>query len=179
MNRILLGYGTRYGTTRQIATEIADVLRARADVDLVDLKRERPPRNLIEYDLVVIGTGIQAGRWTSEAIKFIEKNRDSLAQLKIALFVVCGYAASPDKRHEAQAEYLDAIMARFPELKVVATGLFPGMFDMSKYSPLVRFIIKRMLPRHEMKSEHIPEVIDLRDMGMVRAWTEELVERFS
>jgi menaquinone-dependent protoporphyrinogen oxidase len=50
--------------------------------------------------LIVVGSGIQIGRWTGEPEDFLKKHQKELTSKKLALFVNCGSAAeklNPDK----------------------------------------------------------------------------------
>jgi menaquinone-dependent protoporphyrinogen oxidase len=177
-DRVLVGYGTRYGSTAETAEEMAKAAQEiGVEVDVIDLKKSAPPRPLQDYNLVVIGSGIQAGRWAKEPLKFIEKNLDALAKNRAAIFVVCGYAANPAKCEFAQIEFLNKIMEEYPSLAPVSTGLFPGVFDFSKYNFLMRSLVKRMLKSEMEPGEEIPDKIDLRDNERVREWITGLVQR--
>lgn len=177
-DRILIGYGTRYGSTAETAEEMAKAVQeAGAEADVVNLKKSAPSRSLQEYDLIVIGSGIQAGRWAKEPLKFIEKNLDTLAQNRVAIFVVCGYAAEPDKCEYAQIEFLNKIVEEYPALAPISTGLFPGVFDFSKYNFAVRALVKRMMKNRVGPDEEVPDKIDYRDNERVREWITGLVQR--
>jgi menaquinone-dependent protoporphyrinogen oxidase len=175
--RVLIGYGSRYGSTAETAEEMTKTAKeAGVQVDLVNLKKETPPSSLQDYDLVVIGSGIMGGRWTKEPLKFIEANIHALSQTKVALFVVCGYAASPDKCDMAQREFLDKIAEQYPGLSPISTGLFPGVFDFKKYNFAVRALVKRIAKQELEPGEEVPEKIDHRDWNLVRDWITGLVK---
>ena len=175
--RILIGYGTRYGSTAEIAEAMAKTAQeAGADVDLINLKKRKPPRSIEDYNLVVIGSGIQVGRWTKEPLEFIKKNLDTLSKAKTALFVVCGDAASPDKCDSAQIAYLDTILEEYPNLTPISTGLFPGVFDFSKYNFAVKSLVKSIVKKDLEPGEEVPEKIDFRDWEMVTDWITKLVK---
>ncbi|MHA1939852.1 MAG: flavodoxin domain-containing protein [Candidatus Thorarchaeota archaeon] len=174
--RVLIGYGSRYGSTAETADAMAKTVQeAGAQVDLVNLKKESPPNPLQNYDLVVIGSGIQAGRWTKEPMEFIKNNIHALSQTKVAIFVVCGYAASSDKYDFAQSEFLDKIIEQYPGLSPISTGLFPGVFDFKKYNFAVRALVKRLVKQEMEPGEEVPEKIDYRDWNLVRDWITGLV----
>lgn len=175
VERVLLCYGTRYGSTAEAAQEMSKAIQELGTrVDLVNLKNGPPSGPLHDYDLVIVGSGIQAGRWTKEPLDFISRNADALAKIKVALFVVCGSAGSPDTCQEAQTEYLDRIAASYPFLNVVSTGLFGGVFDFKKYNFAVRTLV-RSIVKKQMQGNEVPEVVDFRDLGKVRAWAAGLV----
>lgn len=146
-----------------------------ASVDAVEMKEGTLPAPLADYDLIAIGSGIQAGQWTKEPLKFMEENADELAKKKVALFVVCGDAGSPDRCDHAQTEYLDNIAARYPEIQPVSTGLFGGMFEFKKYNFVTRMIVTSIVKKRLPEGEKVPEVMDFRNWEQIREWITELV----
>ena len=176
MKRIAICYGSRYGTTTGIVEEMAAAAQeAGATVDTVNLKKERLPSPLSDYDFIVIGSGIAAGQWTKEPLKFMEKNAEELARRNVALFVVCGDPGDPARCSDAQAAYLDKIAAQYPGISPVSTGLFGGMFDFKKYNFLVRKLVQSIVRKNMPEGQELPEVIDFRDPEKVRNWIAELV----
>lgn len=174
--RVLIGYGSRYGSTAEVSEAMAKTAQeSGVQVDLVNLRKEKPTHPIEDYDLVVIGSGIQGGRWTKEPLELIKNNLDALSKTKVAIFVVCGYAASPDKCDMAQSEFLDKIVIEYPDLAPVSTGLFPGVFDFSKYNFAVKALVKSMVKKEMEPSQEVPEKIDFRDWDMVNDWITNLV----
>jgi len=143
---------------------------AGASIDAVDLKEGTLPAPLVDYDLIAIGSGIQAGQWTKEPLTFMEENAAELATKKVALFVVCGDAGDPSKCDEAQTMYLDNIAAKYPEIIPVSTGLFGGMFDFKKYNFVVRRLVKGIVKKTLNEGEEVPEVMDFRNWDQIREW---------
>ncbi|MHA2142169.1 MAG: flavodoxin domain-containing protein [Candidatus Thorarchaeota archaeon] len=175
--RVLIGYGSRYGSTAEIAEAMAKTAQKSGNhVDLINLRKEVPPIPLEDYSLVVIGSGIQTGRWTKEPLELIKNNLDSLSKTKVAIFVVCGYAASPDKCDFAQSEFLDKIVIEYPDLAPISTGLFSGVFDFSKYNFAVKALVKSMVKSQMEPGQEVPEKIDYRDWEMVNDWITKLVD---
>ena len=87
MNKALIVYGTRYGAPASTSEEIAKTLRQEGiEVQVVDAKKEKV-KDMTEYDLVIVGSGIQINRWTSESEAFLKKYQKELAKKKLALFV--------------------------------------------------------------------------------------------
>lgn len=148
---------------------------AGASIDAVDLNEGNLPAPLAEYDLIAIGSGIQAGQWTKEPLKFLEENAAELATKKVALFVVCGDAGDPAKCDEAQTMYLDNISAKYPEITPVSTGLFGGVFDFKKYNFVVRRLVKGIVKKTLTEGEEVPEVMDFRNWDQIREWITGLV----
>ena len=85
--RVLIVYGTRYGATKGTSEEIAKVFREEnLDVRLVNAKEEKV-KDITEYGLVVVGSGMAMGNWVSEAEDFIKKFQKDLENKKLALFI--------------------------------------------------------------------------------------------
>ena len=58
MIKILVAYGSRFGSTKEIAEYMTETLNEKGvDVDLYDVAKA--PSNIDEYDVVLIGSGIQ------------------------------------------------------------------------------------------------------------------------
>ena len=70
--KALIAYATRYGATTSTSEEIAKVLREQGiDVNVVNAKEEKI-KDITEYELVLVGSGIQIDRWTGEAEDFLK-----------------------------------------------------------------------------------------------------------
>ncbi len=175
--KVLLCYGSRYGTTTEVVQEMAKTAEGLgAKIDTVFLKKDRLPTSLLDYDLIIIGSGIQAGQWTKEPLKFIKNNLESLSKQKVALFVVCGYAGNPEKCDEAQLLYLDNISEKYPGLSPISTALIGGVFDFSKYNFAVRTLVKSIIKAQMPSGEEIPEKVDFRDWDKIRDWIQQLLQ---
>ena len=175
--RVLIGYGSRYGSTAEVAQEMGNVLQeSGAQVEVVDLRKDKPSGEIQDYDLVVIGSGIQAGRWTKEPLEFIRKNTERLSYMKVALFVVSGYATNPENHETVQTEYLDKIVEENPGLKPIATAFFAGVFDFKKHNFAVRRLVKSIVKNQMGPGEEAPDKIDSRDWDQIRGWAAGLLE---
>lgn len=177
MKKVLICYGTRYGTTTEVVQEMGNTARELGVyVDVVHLEKGIPFPEPEEYDLVIIGSGIQAGQWTKRPLKYIEEKLDSLSKTKVALFVVSGYAGNPDKVAEAQADYLDSMSEKYPGLNPISTALIGGMFEFNRYNLVIRALVKRIVKDQLPEDEEVPEKIDFRDWDMIRDWIKQLVQ---
>ena len=177
MNKVLIIYGTRYGTTTEVVQDMSNTARELgAQVDVVHLEKGIPFPEPEEYDLVIVGSGIQAGQWTKRPLQYIEQKLESLSKTKVALFVVSGYAGNPDKVVEAQTDYLDSMADKYPGLSPISTALIGGMFEFSRYNLVVRALVKSMVKKQMPPGEEVPEKIDFRDWDMIRDWIKELVQ---
>ena len=138
MAKALIVYGTRYGATEMTSKEIADVFRDQGlDVKVVNLKDEKV-KDISDYDLVLVGSGIKIKKWTKEPEKFLKKFQKELANKKTALFISCGakYPLDEDADVETELEYakthhLEEKAAKY-NLQPVALGLFGGVYNFNK-----------------------------------------------
>ena len=75
--KVLIVYGTRYGSTAEIAKELAILMEnqgiATQIVNLKEVKRKSWPL-IDEYDGILVGSSIKIGRWMKEPKKFLESN---------------------------------------------------------------------------------------------------------
>ena len=180
--RTLIIYGTRQGSTAKISKEIARVLReAGFDVKVINAKMEKP-QNISEYELVVVGSGVQMGKWAGEAEYFLKKFRKDLATKKVALFVSSAIVPMLKKRGEnveierARKRYLEDKAANY-SLNPIAMEIFGGMMDFNKMGFLARRTFGWLKPSFEATGykETKPGVYDTRDWNEVTEWAQKLV----
>ena len=174
---VLIGYGSRYGSTEEVAQDMANTLREMGiNADAIDLKKGAKELALDDYDLVILGSGILAGRWTKEPLNFIKKNLSTLLEKRVAFFVVCAYASKPEMCDTVQTVFLDKVVEKFPGLSPVSTAYFGGVLDLNKYNRIVRKMVESMVRKEADTDEEIPERVDFRDWDKIREWTRSLVQ---
>lgn len=159
--KILVGYATRYGSTREVAEFIAEVLRETGlDVDLHQL---REVNTLEGYKAVVMGAPFYMFKWLKDAPKFLSRHQDALANMPVAVFALGPTEASetPESKPEVFAQ-LDKALDGFPWLAPVDQALFGGKFDPAKLKFPMSIFMGQM------------PASDIRDWDRIRAWTEGL-----
>jgi menaquinone-dependent protoporphyrinogen oxidase len=181
--KALIVYGTRYGATAGTSEEIAKILRGEGfDVKVSNLKEEKI-RELSEYDLVVLGTGLQLGRWTGEAEDFLKKFKTELDNKKFALFVST-MKTVPEREGNAKglAEDrkwdLDDKIIKW-NLHPMSVGFFGGVINFNEMNFVARKTfgsIKKRLEAAGFK-ESEPGVYELRDWDEIRKWAKELAQK--
>jgi menaquinone-dependent protoporphyrinogen IX oxidase len=150
------------------------------DVRVVNAKEEGV-KSIAEYDLIVVGSGIQVHKWRSEPEKFLKDFRKELAGKKLALFVCCGSAAQAEKEGKpelaetARKRYLEEKAAKYG-LQPVATGLFGGVYNFNTLSWIARKGIEASKATAGYK-ETRPGVYDTRDLDAIRSWAKELAQK--
>ncbi len=71
MTNVLIVYGTLYGATANTSEEISKKLTQKGlHVKIVNLKKGKV-KDITEYELIIIGSGIQMNKWTKEPEKFL------------------------------------------------------------------------------------------------------------
>jgi menaquinone-dependent protoporphyrinogen oxidase len=181
----LIVYGTRTGTTANTAELIAESLQKEGlTVKVVDAKKEKV-KDITGFDLVVVGSGVQIGKWTGEADDFLKKQQKELASKKLALFVCCG-AATPLSEGEQKTKEMDTGRQKYLEdktvqynLKPVALGYFGGCYDFNKMSWLFKKTLGSIKPKLEAAGYKPNEdgAYDLRNLDEIRAWAKELAKQ--
>ena len=185
MPKSLIIYGTRTGATANTSEVIAEELRKEGlSVKVVDAKKEKV-KDISEYDLVVVGSGVQIGKWTGESDDFLKKHQKELASKKLALFVSCG-AATPLSEGEQKTKEIDNGKQKYLEEKAaqynltpVALGYFGGCYDFEKMSWFFKKTLGSLKPKLEAAGYKPKEdgVYDLRDLEGIRAWAKELAKQ--
>ena len=181
--KALIVYGTRYGATASTSKEIAAIMRIEGiEVRVVNAKEEKV-KDIAEYDLVIVGSGIQIFRWTSEPEDFLKKFQKELATKKVALFVSAGAAAiaeregKPEEVETAKKKYLQEKALKY-NLQPVALDLFGGVYDFNKWPWWARKA--KPMTKQQLESAGFKEtngIYDTRDWNAIRNWTKELATR--
>ena len=83
---IRFAYASRFGSTREIASRIADAVRT--DGNDVDLRSVDEISDFDRYDAVVFGSGVYDGSWTAEATELMRRHAAVLARKPVWLFSV-------------------------------------------------------------------------------------------
>ena len=183
MPKALVVYGTRTGTAAITAQEIAQTLQKQGiEAKVLNAKKEKI-QSISDYNLIVVGSGIQMGRWTGEPEDFIKKFQNQLAAKKVALFVNCGSAAeklNPDKPEiatNAKTKYLDEKAAKY-KLNCVSLGFFGAIYNFNTMSWIMKKGIENERPKLAASyKETEPGVYDTRDIEAIQKWALELVTK--
>jgi menaquinone-dependent protoporphyrinogen oxidase len=185
MTKALIVYGTRYGATEMTSEEIAGVLRQEGlDAKVVNLKKDKV-KDITEYELVIVGSGIQINKWTGEPEKFLKKFQKELASKKVALFVCCGSTQPLDDKTDkatsianARTKYLEEKAAKY-HLQPIALGLFGGVYNYNRVPWLFGKFMEAIKPQLEEAGvpQTKPGLYDTRDLNAIRNWAKELAKK--
>lgn len=160
MSHVLIAYTTKHGSTGEVAGAIAETLQQRGLS--VELRPAGEVESLDGYDAVVLGAPLYMGRWERNARRFLKRHEASLHTKPTAVFALGPLSDKPEDR-PGPMKQLEGALAKTPNVKPVAIGLFGGVIDSSK----LRFPFSSM-----------PEG-DWRDWKAITAWSEQLVPLFA
>lgn len=156
MTRTLVAYGTKHGSTQEVATAIAADLRAAGhEVDLLSAAAAAVA-GPDGYDSVVVGGSLYMGRWHPDACRFIRRHHAGLSRLPLAVFAL-GPRTLDAEDVASSRKQLDSALGRL-KVKPELVAIFGGAVDPSK----LRFPLNRMAES------------DARDWQAVDAWSEEV-----
>jgi len=181
--RALVAYGSKYGSTKEIAERVAkNLTQSGMSVDLRDVKEDAAAK-MSDYDLAVVGTGIYAGKWMKPVQKFLANSSSQSGKCKVAVFVCCMDAGDPKLKDDAAKRYLADVLREMPQLKPISTGLFAGVIDFNKYGFVVKGIMKSIVSKREEEKSgkkdglDYSRPMDLRDWANIDGWSKDLVTK--
>ena len=152
------------------------------EVRIVNAKKEKI-KDISDYELVVVGSGMQMGKWTGEADDFLNKFHKELERKKLAIFVSTMKSVS-----EREGKTEDIVTSRKVALEdkvahyslhPIAQGFFGGVMDFNKMNFLFRRTMGFLKPQLEKDGfkEARPGVYELRDWDEIRSWARELASK--
>ena len=165
---ILVAYVSTSGSTQSVAETLADALReAGCSVALADLTTLDDPAELSPTSAraVVLGSGVYHDSFHDRAVVWLERHRQALADVPVALFSCSASAALPD----ATAQQATHDIARRLPTDPVAIRDFPGWIRPELLNEEDRAHVESYGARHG----------DFRDLDAVRAWGSELATQLS
>ncbi|TRO46565.1 nitric oxide synthase, partial [Candidatus Bathyarchaeota archaeon] len=67
--KVLIAYGSRWGSTEEIAGRLAELLvEEGVEADILDVKGERNWPSLERYDGVIVGSSVKVTKWMREPL---------------------------------------------------------------------------------------------------------------
>ena len=132
--KIAIIYCSKYGTTEKVCHTICKMVGNGNEVDLLDLKNQKNI-NICEYDAIVLGSPVYAGKPRKQMVDFCKNNEEQLLGKRLFLFV-CGM----DKGHAVRE-----IKMTYP-VKILQAAekseFIEGEFLLNKISFIERFMLR-------------------------------------
>ena len=149
MHRLLIAYSSSEGQTLKVAEFIAEVIRERGHLaDIADVAMLSGAHLEKDYDAVILGASIHAGRHQKSMVHFAKKYASRLDDLATAFYSVSLTSVSKDPVHRNQAtEYVNTFIK---EVDWVPDRIWyvAGALPYRKYS-----LLKRLVVRQAVKQE--------------------------
>lgn len=168
MARVLVTYGTKYGSTAEIAALISERLTA-AGFD-TDTLHANLAIDITKYDALIVGSPIYAARWLPEPTLILAVHHQRIQSIPIALFSVGMIDIKhPGKlREEHDAWIAKAFIQESMSLNIIASTSFNGAYFRRNF-PLWMRIVDSIL--------RITSQGDYRQWDEIENWADETAER--
>ncbi|MFD9487944.1 flavodoxin domain-containing protein [Streptomyces sp. NPDC059991] len=150
---VLVAYGSKNGSTAQIAEAVADVLRK--DGLTAETLSARSVASVTSYDAVVVGGGLYAGRWHRDAQRFVRRHRRELAKRPVWFFSSGPLDASASERDIPPVPGVKRAMVRLGVREHVTFG---GCLEEGAKGRVARMIVRS------------GKGGDFRDFDAIEAW---------
>lgn len=162
---ILVTYASKYGSTREIAEKIGEVL-CQAGL-LADVLPVDSVRYLTPYQAVVLGSAVYVGRWQKEAVEFLTTNEKILASRPIWLFS-SGPTGEGDPVELVEGQRLPhALQPVADRIQPRDIAVFHGYINPDKINSIEKWSIKSLVKK---------PFGDFRDWDAIRSWAKSIAE---
>jgi menaquinone-dependent protoporphyrinogen oxidase len=165
MRRILVTYGSKHGSTAEIAEAIAHTFEeAGLTVDCIEAGTAK---TVEPYDAVVVGSAVYMGRWRGDAARFLRKHANELAERPFWVFS-SGPVGKPAEDDSA-ARWIEPpkIIDRVERLHARGHVVFGGR------------VPEAGLAGRSMARNTPPEYRDRRDWDEIHAWAAAIASELS
>ncbi|MET3982995.1 flavodoxin domain-containing protein [Streptomyces sp. PvR034] len=161
--RILVGYASVYGSTREIAERVGARLRACGNT--AEVRSLDTVHDLADYDAFVLGSAVHRQAWLPTAVHFVRRYADPLGDSPVWIFSVGMPGALGGPWKKLGVKEIPKILAGLdPELRPRGHRLFSGVITPEELAPTGRFLFRLMGCRYG----------DFRDWGAIEAWADEI-----
>jgi len=162
MAKVLVTYASRLGGTRGIAEAIGAGLEKRGHEAVV--KSVSDVAN-VEFDAVVLGSGVFANHWHKPAVEFVRRHEPALKARPIWLFSSGPIGEIKQAGPFADPKEVAAIRERIQprDHQIFWGSLDRAALDASNLGTITRFVSRRFIPEG-----------DWRDWPAIDAWAEEI-----
>jgi len=140
-------------------------------------------KDIAPYDLIIIGGGMQMGKWPGAPDDFLNKFQHELANKKVAIF--SSSAGQAMVEFEKKTEEIEKNMTYLAEkaakynLQPISMIILGGVWDFNKMNFLFRKTLASIKTEIEAAGfkETKPGLYDTRDWDIIRTWAKELVNK--
>jgi len=155
---VLVTYGSKHGSTREIAEAISDTFGAVGVDAYAESALTADPHGA---RAIVVGAALYTGKLHPHAVHFLERYKTALADVPLAVFASGPQTLEPEDVTSSLRQLRSGLHAAAPRLLPVSLTIFGGAVDPHK----LRWPLSRM------------QASDARDWNAVRDWARELAGR--
>lgn len=183
--KVLIAYGTRYGSTEEISQEIAKTLKEKGlepeFLNLGKIKSKSWPQ-LDDFDGFIIGTSLKINSWKKEVKSFLDKNKLELKNenKKLGVFTCGAYAIGEPT--EAKEDIAKRLTKNY-EFEADIYNAFGGILDFSEDSKVgktgklaLKLAAKGMSAEKGLQFD-MDGRNDFRDWDKIRSFAENFVDK--
>lgn len=167
LNETLIVYGTRYGATPEVCAIIQKVLEKnyKIAVEIWNLENYRACPALDEFDNIILASGIEHGKWTKNTEKFLTRD---LTGKKVAVFISSSFAGEEELYEYAFKNFLEDILAEYPEVNIVSKAAFGGRVPMKELPNIAKNAIVARLPEFQEDNRNWDKITEwAHDVGKI------------
>jgi menaquinone-dependent protoporphyrinogen oxidase len=160
MNRnILVTYASKYGSTKEIAEKIGEVLcQAGLQVDVFPVDGTL---DITLYKAVILGSAVYIGKWQNEAVDFLKANEKILAKQPVWIFS-SGPTGDGDPVELVEGQRLPAALQPVADrIHPRDIAVFHGFINPDKINFIENWSIKSLVKK---------PFGDFRDWAAITAW---------
>lgn len=163
--KILVTYGSKRGSTGEIAEKIGATLKESGLQ--VDVLEAGAVQDLTPYSKVVLGSSVYIGMWHKKAVGFLKRHTDSLDKLPVWLFI--SGPTGPGNPTELLDGWLypKSLQLLIERIHPCETACFGGKLVFNILNPFEKWIVKKV---------KAPEG-DFRDWAAVTAWANKISQK--
>lgn len=122
--KVLIAYGTRYGSTRRTAEEIGAYLESKnVAVDYCDIRSKKTTPDFNSYDLIVVGGSVAIFHVLRKVKKFLKKLRD----VKVPLVVFASAGMAIEEPEKAWNRFMQKHIDRYDLSPAVTQAIAPNL----------------------------------------------------
>lgn len=192
---ILVAYGTKSGSTGEVAEAVGQALRASCST--VDVCPVGDVFEVGPYDAVIVGSPVLYGKPHPAVAKFLARNQEALQRRPVAAFLTCleltqtvdenepGISTYVDpslgrppaneeglsyfEKTHLMSGFLNALLKSAPQVKPVSVAVFRGKLDYDKLD-WISWLVMRLI---WLIYRRAPEG-DFRNWQAIRSWARTL-----
>ena len=138
--KALVVYGSKRGSTAEIAERIGETLRQNGW--LADVSDAITVNDVSPYSAIILGSSVYMGRWHKGAAAFLEKNIEPLQKLPVWLFVSGPTGQGNPVEQMDGRLYPPSLQPLIKHLNLKSINCFGGKLALEKLNLLERWIVR-------------------------------------